>query len=88
MGGSVTCLYSADGEELWRYDGSIESQHIALGKFLPESRGCRWRGLTESAGATAIRASGTERTGCSFWTAAAGEVWKEDRKTSGWLTIS
>ena len=45
VGGSVTCLYSADGEELWRYDGSIESQHIALGKFLPGEPGLQVAGL-------------------------------------------
>ena len=45
VGGSVTCLYSADGEELWRYDGSIESQHIALGKFLPGEKGLQVAGL-------------------------------------------
>lgn len=45
VGGSSTCLYDADGNELWRYDDSIESQHIALGKFLPDEPGLQLAGL-------------------------------------------
>ena len=44
-------------------------------------------GLTESAGATAIRASGTERTGCSFWTAAAGRFGRRTGKPADGFTI-
>lgn len=45
VGGSVTVMYDRDGQELWRYDGSIESQHLALGRFRPELPGLQVAGL-------------------------------------------
>lgn len=87
VGGSVTCLYSADGEELWRYDGSIESQHIALGKFLPGEPGLQVAGLTDPAGATAIRASGTGKDGMFLLDAAAGKFGKRTGKPADGLPL-
>ena len=45
VGGSVTCLYDREGRELWRYEGSVESQHVALGKFIPGNPGLQVAGL-------------------------------------------
>ncbi|WP_225948297.1 hypothetical protein [Paenibacillus sp. OAS669] len=86
IGGSVTVMYDASGQELWRYDGSVESQHVALGKFRSDLPGLQVAGLDRI-----IRGDGRgSRKGkdAIFLLDAKGqEVWKEDRKTDGWLTI-
>ena len=87
VGGSVTCLYSADGEELWRYDGSIESQHIALGKFLPGEPGLQVAGLDRIRRGDGYKGQWDGKDGMFLLDCCGREVWKEDRKTSGWLTI-
>ncbi|WP_256865546.1 FG-GAP-like repeat-containing protein [Paenibacillus sp. 32352] len=86
IGGSVTVMYDASGQELWRYDGSVESQHVALGKFRSDLPGLQVAGLDRI-----IRGDGRgSRKGkdAIFLLDSKGqEVWKEDRKTDGWLTI-
>jgi outer membrane protein assembly factor BamB len=86
IGGSVTVLYDAEGRELWRYEGSIESQHVALGRFLPELPGLQIAGLDRM-----VReddGKGLKGKDALFLLDAEGrELWKEDRKTPGWLTI-
>lgn len=37
LGGSVTVMYDWQGPEMWRYEGSPESQHVALGRFRKDS---------------------------------------------------
>ncbi|WP_341282016.1 hypothetical protein [Paenibacillus sp. FSL H8-0537] len=86
IGGSVTVMYSRSGEELWRYEGSIESQHIALGRFRSDSPGLQVAGLDRL-----VReddGKGLKGKDALFLLDAKGqELWKEDRSTAGWLTI-
>ncbi|GGF95272.1 FG-GAP-like repeat-containing protein [Paenibacillus abyssi] len=88
IGGSVTVMYDPEGKELWRYDGSIESQHVALGKFRDDLPGLQVAGLDrivrEDMGG-AVKKRGKD--GLFLLDAAGKELWKEDRKTDGWLTI-
>lgn len=87
VGGSVTCLYSAKGEELWRYDGSIESQHVALGKFLENEPGLQVAGLDRIQRGDGYKGQWDGKDGMFMLDCNGREVWKEDRKTKGWLTI-
>lgn len=86
IGGSVTVMYSPDGRELWRYSGSVESQHVALGKFRADLPGLQVAGLDR-----VVRGdgrSGRKGKNALFLLDAEGnELWKEDRTTDGWLTI-
>ena len=45
IGGSVTVMYDRQGQELWRYEGSVEAQHVALGKFRGDLPGLQIAGL-------------------------------------------
>ena len=87
VGGSVTCLYDVDGRELWRYDGSIESQHIALGKFCPDKLGLQVAGLDRIRRGDGYKGQWDGKDGMFLLDCEGKEVWKEDRKTKGWLTI-
>ncbi|MCD7750957.1 MAG: FG-GAP-like repeat-containing protein [Lachnospiraceae bacterium] len=87
VGGSVTCLYSCDGKELWRYDGSIESQHVALGKFIPSQEGLQVAGLDRIRRGDGYKGQWDGKDGMFLLDCHGKEVWKEDRQTSGWLTI-
>lgn len=87
VGGSVTCLYSADGKEIWRYDGSIESQHIALGKFCPKLPGLQVAGLDRIRRGDGYKGQWDGKDGMFLLDCNGHELWKEDRKTKGWLTI-
>lgn len=87
VGGSVTVMYDPDGKELWRYEGSIESQHVALGRFCPDLPGLQVAGLDRM-----VReddGKGLKGRDALFLLDNEGrELWKEDRKTAGWLTIA
>ncbi|OMF38349.1 hypothetical protein BK133_02175 [Paenibacillus sp. FSL H8-0548] len=87
IGGSVTVMYDRHGLELWRYDGSIESQHIALGKFRLDLPGLQIAGLDRM-----VReddGKGLKGKDALFLLDSEGrELWKEERKTDGWLTIA
>ncbi|MDQ0112735.1 rhamnogalacturonan lyase family protein [Paenibacillus harenae] len=86
IGGSVTVMYDRGGNELWRHQDSVESQHIALGKFRSDLPGLQIAGLDR----IAREDDGLERKGkdALFLLDAEGrQLWKEDRKTDGWLTI-
>lgn len=87
VGGSVTCLYDAEGKELWRYTGSIESQHVALGKFLPDSPGLQVAGLDRIRRGDGHKGQYDGKDGIFLLDCQGRELWKEDRKTKGWLTI-
>lgn len=83
IGGSVTVMYDSKGNEIWRYDGSIESQHIALGKFREDIEGIQVAGLDRI-----VRGGSTGgRDGMFLLNSKGEEILKEDRKTPGWLTI-
>ncbi|XEC96314.1 hypothetical protein AB6A23_07155 [Paenibacillus tarimensis] len=88
IGGSVTVMYDRYGKELWRYDGSIESQHIALGKFRDDLQGLQIAGLDRivrgDKGGTVTKKG---KDGMFLLDSQGREVWKEDRQTDGWLTI-
>ncbi|MFS0725555.1 hypothetical protein [Paenibacillus sp. 1P07SE] len=85
VGGSVTVLYDFAGRELWRYDGSIESQHVALGRFRADGPGLQVAGLDRIVRGDQGAASG--RDGIFLLGSDGRELWKEDRQTKGWLTI-
>lgn len=87
VGGSVTCLYDGDGSELWRYTGSIESQHIALGKFLPDAPGLQVAGLDRIRRGDGYKGQWDGKDGMFLLDSEGRELWKEDRHTKGWLTI-
>ncbi len=87
VGGSVTCLYDVQGQELWRYEGSVESQHIALGKFLPQKPGLQIAGLDRIVRGDGYKGQWDGKDGMFLLDSDGKEVWKEDRKTKGWLTI-
>lgn len=87
VGGSVTCLYDAGGNELWRYDGSIESQHVALGKFCPELPGLQVAGLDRIQRGDGHKGQWSGRDGMFLLDCEGKELWKENRQTKGWLTI-
>ena len=87
VGGSVTCLYDRDGKELWRYEGSIESQHIALGKFRKGQPGLQVAGLDRIVRGDGYKGQWDGRDGMFLLDCNGRELWKEDRKTKGWLTI-
>ncbi|WEG13704.1 hypothetical protein PU629_04880 [Pullulanibacillus sp. KACC 23026] len=85
IGGSVTVMYDSNGKECWRYEGSIESQHVAVGKFRGDLPGLQIAGLDRI-----IRGHGGNQNGKDglFLLDANGkELCKEDRQTKGWLTI-
>jgi len=88
IGGSVTVMYDRHGKELWRYDGSIESQHIALGKFVSGQPGLQVAGLDRIVrGDTGEKFSESGKDGIFMIDCEGKELWKEDRKSNGWLTI-
>lgn len=87
VGGSVTCLYDAEGNELWRYDGSIESQHVALGKYIPDAPGLQVSGLDRISRGDGYKGMWKGKDGMFLLDCEGKEIWKEDRKTDGWLTI-
>lgn len=87
VGGSVTCLYDAEGYELWRYEGSIESQHIALGKFNKDLPGLQVAGLDRIRRGDGYKGQWDGKDGMFLIDCEGKELWKEDRKTDGWLTI-
>ncbi|RAW17051.1 hypothetical protein DC345_08090 [Paenibacillus taichungensis] len=82
IGGSVTVMMDRYGHEKWRYEDSIESQHIALGKFYGERQGLQIAGLDRI-----IRGDENGKDGMFMLDRDGKELWKEDRKTRGWLTI-
>ncbi|WP_284638972.1 FG-GAP-like repeat-containing protein [Paenibacillus silviterrae] len=86
IGGSVTVMYDRFGQELWRHEGSVESQHIALGRFRSDLPGLQVAGLDRL-----VReddGKGLKGKDALFLLDSGGqELWKEDRKTDGWLTI-
>jgi hypothetical protein len=74
IGGSVTVLYDSEGTELWRYAGSKESRHVAVGKY--------------SDSASKVQIARLDRIkrghdGMFLLTSAGEEIWKEDRKVRG-----
>ncbi|WP_166242228.1 hypothetical protein [Paenibacillus turpanensis] len=85
IGGSVTVMYDRTGRELWRYEGSIESQHVALGKFRKDLPGLQVAGLDRIVRGDANNAKG--RDALFLLDCEGKEVWKEARTTDGWLTI-
>ena len=87
VGGSVTCLYDTKGNELWRYDGSIESQHVALGKFCPDLPGLQVAGLDRIRRGDGYKGQWDGKDGMFLLDCEGKEMWKEDRQTDGWLTI-
>ncbi|WP_434059197.1 hypothetical protein [Gracilibacillus phocaeensis] len=84
IGGSVTVMYDHRGQELWRYEGSVESQHISLGKFRDDYPGLQVAGLDRI-----IRGDreDTGKDGLFLLDLQGKEIWKEDRDSNGWLTI-
>nr|WP_133580179.1 hypothetical protein [Aureibacillus halotolerans] len=82
IGGSVTVMYDWQGVELWRYEDSIESQHIAVGNYRDDLPGCQIAGLDRI-----IRGDEAGKDGLFLLDQNGQEIWKEDRKSKGWLTI-
>lgn len=82
IGGSVTVMYDWKGKERWRYEGSIESQHVALGKFREDIPGIQIAGLDRI-----VRGNDNGRDGIFLLNDKGEEIWKENRRTKGWLTI-
>ena len=64
IGGSVTVMMDRYGNEKWRYEDSIESQHIALGHFCTGMEGLQIAGLDRI-----VRGMSMVRMECSCWIA-------------------
>ncbi|WP_307416935.1 hypothetical protein [Paenibacillus sp. W2I17] len=82
IGGSVTVMMDRYGNEKWRYEDSIESQHIALGHFCTGMEGLQIAGLDRI-----VRGDEHGKDGMFMLDSAGKEIWKENRTTRGWLTI-
>ncbi len=88
IGGSVTVMVDREGRELWRYADSIESQHVALGKFRSDLSGLQVAGLDRIVRGDAGGQGGASgKDGLFLLDRDGRELWKEDRQTNGWLTI-
>lgn len=89
IGGSVTVLYDFDGNEQWRYEGSIEAQHVALGKFRTDLPGLQIAGVDRIIRGDDKGTFSQDGKDALFLLDSRGqELWKEERTTSGWLTIA
>ncbi|WP_068505495.1 hypothetical protein [Paenibacillus kribbensis] len=89
IGGSVTVMYDADGQEIWRYSGSVESQHVALGKFRADLPGLQIAGVDRIIrGDAGDVFSETGRDALFLLDQDGRQLWKEERTTAGWLTIA
>jgi len=82
IGGGTTGVYDAKGNELCRYDGAVETQHVAIGKFRNDIDGLQIACLDRI-----VRGGPTARDAMFLLNNKAELVWKEDRKCVGWLTI-
>lgn len=82
IGGSVTVMYDAKGNELWRYTGSKESQHVALGRYNPESDEVMVAGLDR-----VVRGGPNAEDALFVLDKNGNEIAREKRDTIGWLTI-
>ncbi|MDO3411873.1 FG-GAP-like repeat-containing protein [Saccharibacillus sp. CPCC 101409] len=88
IGGSVTVMLDRLGAELWRYDGSIESQHVSLGRFRDDMPGLQVAGLDRIVrGDTDGSWSESGRDAIFLLDREGRELWTETRRTPGWLTI-
>lgn len=65
----------------------MESQHIALGKFLPGLPGLQVAGLDRIRRGDGYKGQWDGKDGMFLLDGNGRELWKEDRKTKGWLTI-
>jgi len=86
IGGSAVVLCDRHGRELWRHEGAVEPQHLAPGRFLPELKGLQIAGVDR----IVREDDGRGRAGrdALFLLDAEGRLlWKEERRTPGWLTI-
>jgi len=84
IGGETTGIYDTNGKELFRYDGAVETQHIAVGKFRGDMKGRQIACLDRI-----IRDGPKDgrRDGVFLLNNKAELLWKENRQTPGWLTI-
>jgi hypothetical protein len=81
IGGSVTVLYDRQGNEVWRYHDSKESQHIAMGRFKRDRHDILIAGLDR------IERGRNGIDGIFILSSSGEEIWKENRTSRGWLTI-
>lgn len=93
VGGDDTTAYSADGKLLKRFTGTVESQNIASGNFIPENKGTEIAGLDRIARNDVIGPDGNiipapeGRDGVFIFDNEANFIFKEDRDVPGWRTI-
>ena len=87
VGGSVTCLYDKDGNELWRNEDSVESQHIALGKFIKDEPGLQIAGLDRIRRGDGHKGEWDGLDGLFLLSSEGQCLWEEKRTSKGWLTI-
>lgn len=82
IGGSVTVMYDTKGNELFRYTGSKESQHVALGRYKPGSDEVYISGLDR-----VVRGGENAEDALFLLDKTGKEIAREKRDTKGWLTI-
>lgn len=82
VGGEGTYLYSADGKQLWAYEGTRESQNACPGDFRPDLPGLEIGGLDR------IDRGKPGLDGLFLIDAQGRELYKEQRKVGGWSTIT
>lgn len=85
---SATVIYDIDGNELCRYKGARETQHIAVGKYRDDVEGLQIAGLDRiKRGSVVFDKLRVGKDGIFILDINGNELLKEDRKTDGWLTI-
>jgi len=87
--GNSTVMYDWQGNEMWRYEGSIEAQHVAAGKFRDDIDGIQIAGLDriERGDLDGKVNSKIGKDGIFLLDNKGNEILKENRKTNGWLTF-
>ncbi|MBD7910757.1 GDSL-type esterase/lipase family protein [Clostridium cibarium] len=87
--GNSTVMYSWDGKEMWRYENSVEAQHIAVGQFREDLEGLQIAGLDRIVRGELDGTVNPEtgRDGIFILDCNGKELIKENRETKGWLTI-
>lgn len=82
VGGDDTTAYTCEGELIWRFTDTVESQNIAPGNFIPENKGTEMGGLDRIVRTGDIGKDGVFLTDCN-----GKSLYKEDRQVNGWSSI-
>lgn len=82
VGGDGTYLYNAQGEQLWAYEETVESQNAFPGDFRPDLPGLEIGGLDR------IDRGDPGLDGLFLISSGGKELYKEERPVPGWSSIA